>query len=285
MPSNTTYFRTPKGIRLYPTFDDFPDKAENGDFALAIATTAFYYYNSSTQLWVPIGGGGGAVNSVTGLNTDNSDPANPVIQISVDGVTITGSGTPGSPLTAIGSGSVDSVSGTAPNVSITGTAADPIVNAGQNSWEFPNFVTTALISGDQDNYTQAGLDDAVVLRVDSDVSPAVFTGFDGGTNGRILIVQNISANPIYFSNENGGSLAANRIIFTKNTQEVAANGISILQYDSTVSRWRLQDSLSSVVVDGVTVTGDGTSQAPLTAIGGSGISLGLAVMVTLGVTY
>lgn len=49
-----------------------------------------------------IEGGGGSVNSVTGLNTNNADPANPVIRISVDGVTITGLGTPASPLVAAG---------------------------------------------------------------------------------------------------------------------------------------------------------------------------------------
>ena len=42
--------------------------------------------------------GGGIVNSVTGLNTDNADPANPIINIAVDGVTITGSGTSIDPL-------------------------------------------------------------------------------------------------------------------------------------------------------------------------------------------
>lgn len=38
--------------------------------------------------------------SVTGLNTDNTDPQNPIVEISVDGTTITGDGTPGSPLVA-----------------------------------------------------------------------------------------------------------------------------------------------------------------------------------------
>jgi hypothetical protein len=42
------------------------------------------------------------VASVTGLDTDNTDPLNPIVQISVDGTTITGDGTPGNPL--IGSG-------------------------------------------------------------------------------------------------------------------------------------------------------------------------------------
>jgi hypothetical protein len=45
-------------------------------------------------------GGGGGVQSVTGLDTDNTDPLNPVVQIAVDGVTITGDGTSGNPLVA-----------------------------------------------------------------------------------------------------------------------------------------------------------------------------------------
>jgi hypothetical protein len=48
------------------------------------------------------------VQSVSGLNTDNTDPLNPIIQISVDNVTITGDGTPGNPITSSG---VQSVSG------------------------------------------------------------------------------------------------------------------------------------------------------------------------------
>ena len=40
------------------------------------------------------------VHSVTGLNTNNADPLNPVVRISVDGTTITGLGTPASPLIA-----------------------------------------------------------------------------------------------------------------------------------------------------------------------------------------
>lgn len=50
------------------------------------------------------GGSGGGVQSVTGLNTNNTDPANPIVGISVDGVTITGDGTSGDPLVATPSG-------------------------------------------------------------------------------------------------------------------------------------------------------------------------------------
>lgn len=44
------------------------------------------------------------VQSVTGLDTDNTDPSNPIVKISVDGITITGEGTPSDPLVAVGGG-------------------------------------------------------------------------------------------------------------------------------------------------------------------------------------
>ena len=48
------------------------------------------------------GGGGGSVNSVTGLNTDNTDSANPIVKIAVDNSTITGTGTVADPLVSVG---------------------------------------------------------------------------------------------------------------------------------------------------------------------------------------
>ena len=45
-----------------------------------------------------------SVDSVTGLDTDNTDPENPIVQIAVDGVTITGEGTLASPLVSVGGG-------------------------------------------------------------------------------------------------------------------------------------------------------------------------------------
>jgi hypothetical protein len=57
------------------------------------------YYEKISGSWVLQGQLSGlGVQSVTGLNTDNTDPVNPIVQISVDGSTITGDGTPGNPL-------------------------------------------------------------------------------------------------------------------------------------------------------------------------------------------
>jgi hypothetical protein len=66
-----------------------------------------------------------SVQSVTGLNTDNTDPLNPIVKISVDGITITGLGTPASPLIAVGgvdgSGITDYIARWTPDATTLGT--------------------------------------------------------------------------------------------------------------------------------------------------------------------
>ena len=64
---------------------------------LTLAVNGVVYFNLGGGSG---GGGGGSVQSVTGLNTNNTDPTNPVVNIAVDGVTITGAGTIGNPLVA-----------------------------------------------------------------------------------------------------------------------------------------------------------------------------------------
>ena len=62
-------------------------------FSVQFQLIKFFKLNVGTGS--PIG-----VQTVTGLDTDNTDPLNPVVQISVDGTTITGAGTTLSPLIA-----------------------------------------------------------------------------------------------------------------------------------------------------------------------------------------
>jgi Uncharacterized conserved protein (DUF2190) len=57
-------------------------------------------YNYNNPPPTPVPNAYNYVESVTGLNTNNLDPQNPVVRISVDGTTITGQGTPSSPLVA-----------------------------------------------------------------------------------------------------------------------------------------------------------------------------------------
>jgi lysophospholipase L1-like esterase len=71
-------------------------RADSGSYAMK--NSIVYFWTGFKWKAVSSGSGGGSVNSVTGLNTDNSDPFNPIVRISTDGSTITGNGTPGSPL-------------------------------------------------------------------------------------------------------------------------------------------------------------------------------------------
>jgi hypothetical protein len=83
-------------IRFTGTLEDAAARVE---YALTDEATAVAAYPVLYGYLEDYGGGvGGGVQSVTGLDTDNTDPANPVVQIAVDGVTITGDGTAGNPL-------------------------------------------------------------------------------------------------------------------------------------------------------------------------------------------
>lgn len=85
--------------------------------------------------------------SVTGLNTDNTDPSKPIIRISVDGSSITGSGTPDDPLVAIGGGGGGSnlrvqdegttVTNAATTLNFTGNVTASLASAGNVTVNVP----------------------------------------------------------------------------------------------------------------------------------------------------
>lgn len=87
------------------------------------------------------------VQSVTGLDTDNTDPSNPIVRISVDGSTITGSGTPSDPLVAIGGGGGGSnlrvqdegttVTNAATTLNFTGNVTASLASAGNVTVNVP----------------------------------------------------------------------------------------------------------------------------------------------------
>jgi hypothetical protein len=67
----------------------------------------------------------GGVESVSGLNTNNADPKNPIIQISV-GSGLSGNGTPSSPLTSTsGGGTVTDVGGLSPLFTVANPTTTP----------------------------------------------------------------------------------------------------------------------------------------------------------------
>jgi hypothetical protein len=93
------------------------------------------------------------------LNTDNTDPANPIVRISVDGVTITGDGTPGDPLVAAsGSGTVTDVTASAPLSSTGGTTPDISISEADGSTDgYLNSVDWNTFNDKQDALTPGNI--------------------------------------------------------------------------------------------------------------------------------
>lgn len=95
------------------------------------------------------------VQSVTGLDTDTSDKYNPVVRISVDGVSITGSGTPADPLVSLGASggvaSLNSLTGVVTlsagsNITLTPTGNDIEISATGGGGGGSGTVTTVSVA-------------------------------------------------------------------------------------------------------------------------------------------
>lgn len=94
--------------------------------------------------------------------------------------------------------------------------------------------TNTQITANQNDYAIGA---GTSFRMSSDASRNV-TGLTGGTDGKILIIRNVGSQNIVFTHEDANSTAANRITSsTGGNITIAANGVLMLQYDATSSRW------------------------------------------------
>jgi hypothetical protein len=108
-------------------------------------------------------------------------------------------------------------------------------------WAWGQDISPSQITGNQDNYNPSGLSTAVVLRLSTDASRNV-TGIAGGQDGRLLILCNVGSNAIVLQHD-VTSTAANRFYCPAGADyTLVANAAVLLIYDSTSSRWRVQDN-------------------------------------------
>jgi len=95
------------------------------------------------------------------------------------------------------------------------------------------------------NYSIVGTQNDIDLGVGSyfnytGASTATFTGIAGGVDGRLIRINNTSSANLLFTNQDSNSSATNRIITPSGNTVTLATNLSIsLQYDSSVSRWRI----------------------------------------------
>lgn len=119
----------------------------------------------------------------------------------------------------------------------------------------PNDISPAAISSDQNDYNPTGLSTADVLRLSS-TGQYLITGLQGGSDGRIITINNIGTNNIILINDSAFSSAANRFLFGYGVggidYNLSPNTSIMLQYDSTSQRWRGYD-LSAASLQGLPI--------------------------------
>jgi len=185
------------------------------------------------------GATGGSVMSVTGLNTDNTDPANPVVEISVDGVTITGDGTPGNPLVATASSLsadiLDALNGAdSPDAGNVFVTEDDLIAALISSGQF---LTPEMFS--DGNTTGTGANQLLNSLGYSDGTaalawPKTAANYPGGLTAAGFTLDTVSWQEMFFyAKENGASLMiapgvaksyyVNKTLYLPRIKDVASN--------------------------------------------------------------
>ena len=116
----------------------------------------------------------------------------------------------------------------------------PVYNDGANTIS-ANFTTTgnagAVLAAGNNNNINIGT--ALLVRVTGPVAAFALTGFTGGYAGRQLFVYNTTGSNMQAINEDGGSLAGNRILILSSAVNATTSGTGIMEfiYSATDSRW------------------------------------------------
>lgn len=103
---------------------------------------------------------------------------------------------------------------------------------------------SATIAANQNNYNPSGLSSCAIQTLDNTSGGNVdITGLFGGSDGRTIIIRNISASAldtITLKNESGSSTAGNRFTLPSGIDQVLpVGGTATVTYDVSTTRWFL----------------------------------------------
>jgi len=154
----------------------------------------------STSYFVATGGGAGVM-SVTGVNTDNTDPINPIVRIAVDNITISGNGASLTPLYATGKEPISATDTTADYLSNKLVAGANMTLTTLNPGANEQIQLNALGSVGYDQINDEGV--GLPQRQTIDFVGSLVTATDVGAQTRVTI----NPNPVQISNANLVALA------------------------------------------------------------------------------
>lgn len=139
-------------------------------------------------------------------------------------------------------------------------SAPPAITGNLSGYvQFSSSISVALSASTYNDWAPSGLTDSTVVRI-TPTGRAAITGIAGGTDGRLLIIQNVAmaGNEVHIQNESTSSTLANRIrIGTPGSFQsglvISSGGCVFLQYDIISSRWREVSSSSNNIFGEVQV--------------------------------
>ena len=123
--------------------------------------------------------------------------------------------------------------------SVSGTAINNVLRIYNAYLSLDGSLTPAQITASQNDYAPTGIDDAGILRLDSDGDYNItgITNTGAITGGRVLTIINIGANTITLTNDDAASTAAYRFLLNDNVV-LGPEESTTLWYDSSTARWR-----------------------------------------------
>lgn len=147
---------------------------------------------------------------------------------------------------------------------LAGTYPNPLVVQASRNFAFTGILTPPQITADTNNYAPAGLETVSVLRINTS---GIFnlTGLTGGNAGRIIILQNVGANPFILIPESVSSTAANRFSASGEVW-VGLNQSTTLQYDAVLARWKVLNEPVFKALRSLNTTTRGTASATYASI-------------------
>jgi len=206
----------------------------------------------------------GSVESVTGLNTNNTDPLNPVVEISVDGVTIIGDGTPGNPLISVGGGDLQDVT----DLGNTTTNDIQLISNAEVIFGAGGGVLLDNASRLREGTIDAGFGGS------KGIAQICAVGYELKWEAGRLYVMDGNGLLIRHSLHNFTTLPSSNDDLTKGyyvgSLWTLDSGIIYICTDSTTAAAIWVQYYNPVAVDGVTITGDGTAGNPLVSVSGGG---------------
>jgi microcystin-dependent protein len=217
MPLNGSGVATQPTGSIYPATGNTLIESEKANVSIAdiysILSTAIYKDGQSiTTQRIPFAHGI-STNSITERTSDSG--------VTIDGVLLKDAGIT---LSGLLSAVAATISGTLTAASIvaSGTVAATGV------------IEPAELTGDADDWEPTGIDTASVIRFSTDARRNI-TGLAGGTDGRIVILQNVGTFPACFKGEDTDSDEENRFAFA---HTLGGGQTMEIIYDGTAERWR-----------------------------------------------